>query len=67
MFDRNFFDMPRGTSSEWAFATFKQKAVAAGRVVSDELLAEFKEDVAKAMRSENDDIELLGYRSAENA
>ena len=67
VFDRTFFDMPRGTASEWAFDTFKQKAVAAGGVVSDELLAEFKEDMVKAIRGENDDIELLGYKSVENA
>ena len=67
VFDRDFFDMPHGTASEWAFDTFKQKAVAAGGVVSDELLAEFKEDMVKAIRGENDDIELLGYSYYESA
>ena len=57
VFDRDFFEMPHGDASEWAFDTFKQKAVAAGGVVSDELLAEFKEDMVKAIRGENDDIE----------
>ena len=57
VFDRNFFEMPHGDASEWAFDTFKQKAVAAGGVVSDELLAEFKEDMVEAFRGENDDIE----------
>ena len=67
VFDRDFFDMPHGDASEWAFDTFKQKAVAAGGVVSDELLAEFKEDMVKAIRGESNDIELLLYQSAENA
>ena len=55
-----FFDLPRGNATEWAFDTFKQKAVSAGGVVSDELLAEFKEDLSAAIQGENDDIELFG-------
>ena len=60
VFDRSFFEMPHGDASEWAFDTFKQKAVAAGGVVSDELLAEFKEDLSSAIRASTDDVELLG-------
>ena len=63
VFDRGFFDMPHGDASEWAFDTFKQKAVAAGGVVSDELMAEFKEDMVEAIRGENDDIEQSYYRT----
>ena len=63
VFDRDFFKMPHGNASEWAFDTFKQKAVAAGGVVSDELLAEFKEDMLKAIEGENDDIEHSYYTS----
>ena len=60
VFDREFFtSMPNGESSQWAFETFKQKAVAAGGVVSDELLAEFKQDMIEAIRGENDDQELI--------
>ena len=66
VFDRGFFDMPRGTASEWAFDSFKQKAVAAGGVVTAELMAEFKQDMFEAIRGENDDMELLGYQSAEH-
>ena len=59
VFDREFFtSMPNGESSQWAFETFKQKAVAAGGVVSDELLAEFKQDMIEAIRGENEDYEL---------
>jgi hypothetical protein len=57
VFDRQFFDMPRGTPSQWRFETFKQKAMKAGGVVSDELLTEFKEDMVEAIRRENDDDE----------
>ena len=61
VFDRDFFSsMPHGDSSGWAFDTFKGKAVAAGGVISDDLLAEFKEELNEAIRRENDDIELSG-------
>ena len=64
VFDREFFtSMPHGDSSQWAFETFKQKAVAAAGVVSDELLAEFKQDITEAIRGENYDIELRGQLS----
>ena len=56
-FDRGFFEMPHGDASDWAFDTFKHKAVAAGGVVSDELLAQFKEDMVEAIRRDNDDDE----------
>ena len=60
VFDRGFFEMPHGGPTEWAFDTFKQKAVAAGGVVSDELLAEFKEELTAGIRRANDDIDLMG-------
>ena len=50
VFDRGFFEMPHGDSSQWAFDSFKEKAVAAGGEISDELLAEFKAEVADAVR-----------------
>ena len=65
VFDRDFFEMPRGNASEWAFDTFKQKAVAAGGVVSDELLAEFNQDMVDALRAENEDGDLMGYGAEE--
>ena len=60
VFDRGFFDMPRGNGVEWAFETFKQKASEAGGVVSDDLLAEFRKEVAVAISRSEDDIEMLG-------
>ena len=65
VFDRSFFDMPRGTGIEWAFETFKQKASEAGGVVSDELLAEFKGEVADAISRSEDDIEMMGNLEGE--
>ena len=61
VFDRSFFEIPHGSTSQWTFETFKQKAIKAGGVVSDELLAEFKEDMVKVIKAETTDIELLGY------
>ncbi len=66
-FDRSFFDMPMGTASDWAFDSFKKKAVAAGGEVSDELLAEFKQDLSAAIKGETDDIELMGGQDGESS
>ena len=60
VFDRQFFEMPQGTVSEWAFEKVKGKAVAAGGVVSDELLAELKQELSEAISRENEDLELMG-------
>jgi hypothetical protein len=65
VFDRDFFSsMPHGDANQWAFDNFRQKAVAAGGVVSDELLAEFKEELTVTLRRSNDDMELLGELDA---
>ena len=45
VFDRGFFEMPKGDTEDWAFETLKKKALAAGGTISDELLEEFKNDV----------------------
>ena len=66
VFDRSFFEMPHGDASKWAFDNFKEKAVAAGGVISDELLAEFKDEVADAIRHSNDDIDMMGYLDKED-
>ena len=56
VFDRGFFDMPHGSSGDWAFESFREKAMAAGGVVSDEMLAQFKEEVSEALRLETPDV-----------
>ena len=59
-FDRGFFSMPQGASDTWAFDNFKQKAIASGGEITDDLLAEFKEEVAEAFRWQTaDTIDLL--------
>ena len=59
VFDRAFFDTPHGEPPQWAFDTFKQKALAAGGVVSDELLEEFREEVTAGIRRSQTDVDLL--------
>ena len=51
VFSRSFFDFPQGEATQWAFTQFKKKALAAGGAVSDDLLAEFKQELGEAMSS----------------
>ena len=51
VFESDFFTaMPRGTREEWAFTKFKEKARDTGGDISDDLLQEFKEEMAEAIR-----------------
>ena len=56
VFDRGFFDMPHGQTDEWAFDNFKQKAVAAGGEVTDEMMQELKDQISHALRLESADV-----------
>ncbi|HZA24061.1 MAG TPA: reductive dehalogenase domain-containing protein, partial [Dehalococcoidia bacterium] len=50
VFEPNFFNvMPHGNADEWAFEQFKEKAQAAGGEITDELLAEFKQQMNRAL------------------
>jgi hypothetical protein len=60
VFDPGFFSsMPHGDTEEWAFENFKKKAVAAGGVISDELLAEFRQEVAHGLSQSRDNLEMM--------
>ena len=50
VFDRGFFEMPHGDAEQWAFDQFKQKAVAAGGEISEEMVAQLKSEVSEAVR-----------------
>ncbi len=63
VFARSFFDFPHGDATQWAFSKFKNRAAAAGGVVSDDLLAQFKEELGEAISRQNADIELIGDQS----
>ena len=60
VFDRDFFSsMPHGDTEEWAFENFKEKAVAAGGTISDELLEEFREQVSKGLFQSRDNLDMM--------
>ena len=58
-FDAGFFDMPHGDATEWAFDEFKKKAQEAGGEITDTLLADFKDEVQRAMGLSNDNLEMM--------
>ena len=59
VFDRGFFDMPHGDTEAWAFENFKEKARAAGGVISDDLLQELKDQVATGLAQSRDNLEMM--------
>ena len=60
MFEANFFSvMPHGDVSEYTFEQFKEKARAAGGEITDELMAEFKEQIAAAIALDATSADLM--------
>ena len=60
VFDREFFSaMPSGDTAQWAFQNFKDKAVAAGGVISDDLMEEFREEVNRGLSQSRDNIGMM--------
>jgi Pyruvate/2-oxoacid:ferredoxin oxidoreductase delta subunit len=49
VFEGGFFNMPHGNADEWAFEQFKEKAVASGGQITDEMLGQFKEQINRAL------------------
>jgi len=58
-FDRGFFDMPHGDTEEWAFDTFREKAKAAGGVITEELMEEFKAQMELGLSQSRDNLEMM--------
>ena len=58
-FDRDFFTMPHGDTEGWAFDNFKEKAVSAGGVISDDLLEEFRVQVSKGLSQSKDNLGMM--------
>ena len=54
-----FFNMPQGDTEEWAFTQFKQKAMAAGGVISDDLIEEFRQEVARGLTQSRDNMGMM--------
>ena len=59
VFERGFFEMPHGDTEEWAFDNFKDKARAAGGVISDDMLQEFRDQVAMGLTQSRDNLEMM--------
>ena len=60
VFERDFFSsMPHGDTEQWAFDNFKKQAVAAGGVISDELMEEFREEVSRGLSQSRDNIGMM--------
>ena len=59
VFDRGFFDMPQGDTEGWAFDNFKKQAAAAGGVISDELMENFRQEVARGLSQSRDDLGMM--------
>ena len=59
VFDPGFFAMPQGDTEEWAFTNFRQKAKDAGGVISDELLEELKQEVARGMAQSTQNPDMM--------
>jgi len=58
-FDRGFFDMPTGDTEAWAFEEFKNKARAAGGVITDDIINIFKEEMARGLNQSRDNMEMM--------
>jgi len=60
VFERDFFSaMPHGDTEQWAFESFKEKAMAAGGVISDDLMEEFRQEVARGLNQNKDNIGMM--------
>ena len=57
--DAGFFNMPQGDTEEWAFTNFRQKAKDAGGVISDEMMEELRQEVARGMAQSTDNLEMM--------
>ena len=56
VFEAGFFNMPHGNADEWAFEQFKEKAMASGGQITDEMLEQFKEQMNRALGLNSGDV-----------
>jgi len=60
VFERDFFSaMPHGDTEQWAFENFKEKAVAAGGVISDDLIEELRAEVSRGLTQSKDNLGMM--------
>jgi Pyruvate/2-oxoacid:ferredoxin oxidoreductase delta subunit len=56
VFEGGFFNMPHGNADEWAFEQFKEKAMASGGQITDEIMEQFKEQMNRALGLNSGDV-----------
>ena len=49
VFDASFFDMPHGSSEDWALEQLRRHYAEAGNTLTDEMMEEFKKEIARAL------------------
>ena len=60
VFERDFFSaMPHGDTEQWAFENFKEKAIAAGGVISDDLMEELRAEVSRGLSQSKDNLGMM--------
>ncbi|PKB68690.1 MAG: hypothetical protein BZY81_01265 [SAR202 cluster bacterium Io17-Chloro-G4] len=60
VFERDFFSaMPHGDTEQWAFENLKERAIAAGGVISDSLMEEFRQEVSRGLTQDKDNIGMM--------
>ena len=51
--------MPHGDTSEWAFDRFREQAAVAGGAITDEMIAELREEVQRGLNQSQDNIDMM--------
>ena len=51
--------MPSRDTEEWAYEQFKEKARAAGGVITDDVINAFKEEMARGLSQSRDNLEMM--------
>ena len=59
VFDAGFFSMPAGDTEEWAFQQFKDKANANGGNITDDMLEEFRAEMARGLSQSRDNMGMM--------
>ena len=54
VFDRDFFDMPKGNEEEWALESLKREFAESDNKLTEEMMERFKSRIVKAFGSETD-------------
>jgi Pyruvate/2-oxoacid:ferredoxin oxidoreductase delta subunit len=59
VFDSGFFDMPHGSTQDWAFESFAEQAKASGGEVSDDMLQDLKRQIVDSLYQASDNLGMM--------